>query len=775
MIPSFKLSSGFWKVFCRNIRFFITAIYSIHFLCLGAFSEEHGQWKWLGGPSGGLGYDIRMHPQDKTIMFVTDALTGVFKSTDGGQNWFASNNGITSRSGPSQDSIPCFCLTIDPNNPDIVWTGMSELRGVYKSVDQGRTWVKKENGIVENAGLTSRGFTVQPGNSDVVYMAAEISSYVWSGNFQMGKEFDLTKGVVYKTVDGGENWQAVWRGDNLARYIWINPDNTDIVYISTGIFDREAANSNPVSDIPGGEGVLKSTDGGQTWNRMNNGLNNLYVGSLFMHPQAPDTLLAGTGCNSYFEKNGVYLTIDGGRTWNHVLEEAGNISSVEFCLSNPKIAYAGSINGVYRSEDGGWTWQIMAGGDEDGWGPPKMQAGFPIDFQADPDNPERIFANNYGGGNFLSTDGGRTWVNSSNGYTGASVKKLAIDPSNPARIVAGVLSGFYISTNGGSNWTGLYPAGGWHAVAIDPSDPNVIMGSIALESTIFISRDNGGTWARNAVDSLPVDNTWRSICFAPSNPSIIYAGSCTINMPEPHETDPGSHGIFVSHDMGENWAAVNDAVSQTANVWDIDISNGDSKTVMAATTNLGVLKTSDAGKSWNQLNTGLPADVKMLSIAMNPDNPQEALVGSQGSGIYKTIDGGLSWFAAHTGLIPESNITEIVFNPQNTQEIWAADLTSGVYRSADGGNSWVQYNSGLLNRTLNSLAISKDGNHLYAGTDGSGAYRLDLKGIPPQGVDDSPEITDPETNEPDAGSGSGGSGGGGCFIRIIESFWQTFI
>ena len=762
---SFFLSRYSLRVVVMCFIAFLVALDVFPVFCQSAFAETPGQWKWLGGPSGGLGYDIRMHPDNKNIMFVTDALTGVYKSTDGGQTWSASNNGITSRSGASQDSIPCFCLTIDPNNPDIIWSGMTEMRGVYKSTDQGKTWTRKESGIVENLGLTSRGFTVKPGDSQVVYMAAEISSFVWAGDTRTGKEFDLTKGVVYKTVDGGENWQAVWRGENLARYIWINPDNTDVVYVSTGIFDREAANSSADTNTPGGEGVLKSTDGGQTWSRVNNGLGNLYVGSLFMHPEDPDTLLAGTGNNAYQEENGVYLTTDGGATWRHVLKDAGNISSVEFCLSNPQIAYAGSIHGVYRSEDGGRTWQAVAGGGDDGsWGPPNMMAGFPIDFQVDPDNPDRIFANNYGGGNFLSTDGGHTWVNSSKGYTGASVKKLAVDRTDPGRVVAGVLSGFYISRNGGDDWSGLYPAGGWYAVAIDPSDPNVIMGAISLESTLFITRDDGQTWTRNTGATLQPDNTWRSICFSPSSPSTIYAGSCTINMPEPHETDPGAQGIFVSHDRGTTWSEANDATSQTGNVWDLDVAAGDDKTVMAATTNLGVLKTTDGGTSWMQVNSGLPTGVKMLSIAIHPTDPKTALVGSQGNAIYRTTDGGQNWNAAKTGMIAEGSITDIVFNPQNPQEIWAADMTSGIYRSTDGGQAWVQHNSGLLNRTIYALAISKDGNHVYAGTDGSGTYRLDVNGTPPAGTPDTPVTPDPEPGPDSGGSG----GGGGCFVNTID-------
>ncbi|MBM3153209.1 MAG: hypothetical protein FJZ96_13570, partial [Chloroflexi bacterium] len=475
-------------------------------------------WVRLGGPLGGMGYDIRMSPDNPDIMYVTDANAGVHKSIDGGQIWVPINDGIDLRTGTSGDIIPVFCLTIDPNDNNIVWIGLQNLAGVYRSVDGGQTWERRTHreccrGIVETDGFTVRGIAIEPGNSEVVYIAGEIHSWRWNGRVLMGRNFDMTKGVIYKTTDGGNNWSAIWRGDNLARYILIDPGNVETIYVSTGIFDREAANSNPEAGEPGGVGILKSTDGGQTWAQMNTGLENLYVGSLFMHPTDSQTLIAGIGNQTYQRGGGVYLTHDGGQHWMRVLarENYDYITSVEYALSNPDIAYAGGEHEFAISQDGGQTW--ISRTVNRFWGPGGIRPGFPIDFQIDPRDPERIFVNSYGGGNFLSEDGGQTWTSASMGYTGADLTDVSIDPQNPAIVYVNGRSGPFASMDGGLNWSGINPiALGTVAegarVTLDPDDPSHILLSSAHRGWTYESFDGGTHWVlvtdyALAFESLP--------------------------------------------------------------------------------------------------------------------------------------------------------------------------------------------------------------------------------------------------------------------------------
>jgi photosystem II stability/assembly factor-like uncharacterized protein len=692
-------------------------------------------WVRTGGPLGGLGYDVRMRPDNPDVMYVTDAWAGVFMSTDGGQTWFPSNEGITTRTGESGDAIPVFCLTIDPHDYDIIWVGTQNVRGVFKSTDGGRTWMEMDNGVVEREGITFRGFTVDPRSSDIVYAAAEVSSWAWAGEERSGREFDMTQGVVYKTTDGGQNWTSVWRGDNLARYVWIDPRNPDVVYVSTGIFDREAANSTPDSRIAGGMGVVKSTDGGQTWAEANSGLANLYVGTLFMHPENPDVLLAGTGNNQYYDRAGVYLSADGGGSWQQTL--AGeNINAVEFALSQPDIAYAGSADAVYRSADGGYTWQRVSGG-RDGWGPPGVRAGFPIDFQVDPRDPNRIFANEYGGGNFMSSDGGRTWTVASQGYTGAQVRDIAADPTAPGRVYAAARSGLFLSTDGGEEWVGLsYPPAAsleWYVVALDPADPQHVLAANNWNGVILQSHDGGRAW--RAVSQRPDESmSWRAIAFAPSDPATVYAGTSAFFSAGTFDDQMSAGGIRVSHDGGATWAPANDALSQDANVTGLAVDPHDPQVVYAATGNHGLLKTTDGGQSWTAIHQGLPGSPQALSVAIHPTDVRVVYAGLWRGGLYRSTDGGQTWQPSAAGLNPEASVSDIVFDPTDPQVMYAADRFSGVYRSTDGGATWTPINVGLRTRAVNALAISSDGQHLYAATEGEGVFRLDLSGQPPQPV-----------------------------------------
>jgi photosystem II stability/assembly factor-like uncharacterized protein len=697
--------------------------------------EAFVPWLTTGGPQGGLGYDIRMRRDDPQAMLVTDANAGIFKSSNGGASWIATNEGIDARTGATGDLIPVFSLTIDPNNPATIWIGTAGVRGIFRSTDGGNTWARRDNGIVEATGITFRGIAVEPGNSNVLYAAAEIGSSVWNGEPSPGREFDMTAGVVYKSVDAGENWNAVWRGDNLARYILINPIETDTIYVSTGIFDREAANSNPntpLKTVPGGEGVIKSTDAGASWQNINNGIDNLYVGSLVLDSANPDRLLVGVGNNQYFSNAGVYYSTNGGQSWNRGAGIADIITAVEFSESDPNIAYAGSITAIFKSQDGGQNWSRVGTND---WGPEGIRAGFPSDFQLDFENPNRLFINNYAGGNYLSLDGGETWSTASQGYTGAQVRDVIVDPDNPGHMLAASRSGLFETPDGGTTWlgrsNGIMKVLEWNAVAMSPANNQKLLAASNFTSQISRSDDGGLSW--ELVGNFVTGNKgWRVVTFA--NMSRVYAGSAGYESAGTFSSNVAASGVQRSNDGGLSWNWVNSGTMSDAHVTSISTAADNIDRVFVATTNRGVLRSSNGGDSWQELQGGLP-DIAALSVAVDPRDSTVVFAGFEMGGLYRSNDGGDTWSLLASGISPEGQITDIVFDSTDSMTLYAADKSAGVYRTTDGGDRWNTINMSLANREVNSLAVSVDGLHLYAATEGGGVFRLDVNETVPATYD----------------------------------------
>ncbi len=721
------------------------------------------EWVRLGGPAGGTGYDIRYNFDDPSIWYVTDANSGVHISQDNGITWEESNEGILGQSGMTNDAKGVFCLTVDPHDPQTIWIGTIGHGHIYRSTDGGQTWEERDNGIVlEFDQLSFRGFTVDPRTSDIVYAMGETNDESlggprpWKGG---------VGGVIYKTTDAGENWVKIWDGgmpSSLTRYMWIDPDNPDVLFVSTGIFDRSAVGEGESEEDPmGGLGILKSTDGGETWEILGkeNGLRNLYIGSLYMHPENADILLAGAGhlggpeTEAYWRRfaetgeplpTGVYRTEDGGESWVQTLatEEPEEITSVELCPSDPNIGYASGRFSMYRTSDAGKTWELTARP----YSPRGIAAGWPIDMQCDPANVDRIFINNYGGGNYVSTDGGKSWISASNGYTGAQVFDLDFDPDFPTRIYAKTYSGLWRSDDAGKNWTGILDESedirGFRFITVDPEDSSHII----TGQSQFITSKNGSypyeiQWdMREALgDAVNEEATVRGVptmVYAPADPQRMYAGYSQELCKSNHE--PGcmndnpfvGPGLIVSRDGGESWKVADGNGFDRKDIREIVVDPQNADIVYISTEN-GILKSTNAGDSWKELS--LPTEpAPAYALAVDPSNPARILVGIDRDSIYMSEDGGNTWKNSGAGMEPNSSLSAVIFDPVNAGTVYASDLLSGVYMSKDSGSTWTKINTGLHSRAISDIVISANGNHIYAGSHEDGVYRLDLNGVAPE-------------------------------------------
>ena len=696
-------------------------------------------WQSTGGPLGGLGYDVRIHPENKSIMYVTDNYAGVLRSDNGGQTWNQTNDGISIRSGTTGDAVNIFSLTVDQNNPAIIWAGTNgqvSSFGVYKSTDGGATWTSKTNGMALNGevGMVFRGFTIQQGNSNIVYAQAEIPTTI------QGREFNRVKGRVYKTTDGGATWGLIWQGDSLARYLIIDPDHSDVLYLSTGIFDREAFNSNCGNGTRGGLGVLKSIDGGKSWAAVNNGIDDLYVGSLRMHPTNPQILFAAAGNNACSELStgnpigGLFKTINGGLSWTKVISK-DIMTTINFSPSNPDIIYAGSSFAFYRSENGGTTWSrfFIPGNSGPVWGPPGIRAGVPIDVTVDPDNPFVLYANNYGGGVFRSLDGAETWEEWSKGCSGAYIHIVHIPADAPTSVYAIGRSGPFASLNFGKDWVGVANGDAtfaeWDTIITKQTNSNIVLISDEHQGVILISSDIGNNFSEvlrqpdaNASDPNKRQG-FRGLAFAPSNPNIVYAG-LSKDRGTFLSSSPIGTVIYKSLDGGMTFSPMPSALDGI-NVRRLVVDPRNADIVYASTTN-GVYKSSNGAASWTRIGTLGSNNIEALAI-----DPQQAgyiIAGEIFGGIWMSSNDGVSWAGPlNTGFnSPNPYISSIVIDPVNPNTVFVSDLYSGVYRSIDKGATWAAFPdwkmSGLSVRAVSDLAINT--NVLYAGTAGGGVFRL---------------------------------------------------
>jgi photosystem II stability/assembly factor-like uncharacterized protein len=216
------------------------------------------RWRNIGPANmGGRITDIEGVPGNPRVVYVGTASGGVFKTTDMGIRWTPLFD--------EQETLSIGDIALDPQNPDIVWVGTGEGNprnsvspgaGIYKSVDGGKTW--QFMGLRETRHITR--IIVHPRDSNTVWVAA--LGHAFGPNEERG---------VFMTTDGGKTWQKVLSIDEYhgAADLDVDPSNPNILYAAMWRFERK-----PWTFTSGSEkgGVFRSTDGGRTWKKLENGL-----------------------------------------------------------------------------------------------------------------------------------------------------------------------------------------------------------------------------------------------------------------------------------------------------------------------------------------------------------------------------------------------------------------------------------------------------------------------------------------------------------------------
>ena len=779
--------------------------------CLPNTNDPLNTWVKTKGPIGGLGYNVRYRHDNPDIMYFTDVWSGVQKSTDGGLNWIQSNGegqgNIDFRVGPSLDNIPVYALRIDPNDEDILWIGLQDNGGLFKSYDGGQFWESKHNGLdsnkiipqqkTQNADeeedsselqLNVRMIEVEPGNSDVIYVMGDVDTQV------DGFQFNRTRGFVFKSTDGGDQFELVGDFANLTRWLFFtNSEDTEELLVTTGLFDREPDTAvekeyEELSDdaIPSGLGlgVFISNDGGKNWHESNQGINpkrSMHFGGADQSPFDEKLIIIASGNdvdNSLRDYSGaIYKSIDGGGSWKEVsplYSGLGMYGAVAFAESDKNIVYVAGENEFLRSTDQGETWII-----QEHWGPPGIKPGNPIDMVVSKSDPNTVFINNYGGGVFKTEDGGKNWIEWSNGYSGANI--FGISATSTGCLAANGRSKIHLSADFGETWQGILygksrSLGDGLAIKfLSHDDSNqTIIATDANNGHLYYSNNLGNDW-EIATGLVNIEHSLFEESFgihiveeAPSNPMVLYAGyiQSKIKGHDPHQLDEieRSPGMYKSVDGGMSWFPINNGLPNedySRNISDITVSSQNAEVVYINSLFDGLYYTVDGGKSWENLTGELPEGMSWndcghtcvnedgeridmqdmehsniikrkhaMSIAINPQNDQELFLGTNVHGVYKSIDGGASWEetlwrteAINTSKRDHAHAIDIAINPIDTKIIAVADWNSGVLLSQDGGESWQRTNEGLDTGVVQVLTFSPNGQFLFAGTEGHGIFR----------------------------------------------------
>ena len=550
-------------------------------------------------------------------------------------------------------------------------------------------------------------------------------------------------GGLWKTTDAGVTWRPI--GDNLPTLavgaIAVIPGNPGVIIAGTG---EPTTNYDAIYGV----GILRSTDGGESWRRTNVVTN-------------PDSAHGGyhaiemnsrTGVIMAAGHEGLLRSVDAGATWLPV-EPRGNWTDVKWRPGSSDTAYAAKeYGGLFMSTDGGITFTHLAGGL-----PSDSSVGGLAKLAISPSNPDYVYAGLSSAAGFTllgiyrSTDGGATWslrsanpdLYQSQGYYNNTI---IVDPRNPDRVFVG---GFllYVSNDGGITWTdqwdfsqGSYPHVDHHGIAFGPGDNGHLW--VATDGGIY-ELSTADTWIDR--NQGLVTAQFYSVCQSSATKSLAYGGAqdngmlryvgnpswlfgpggdggvCNCDQRDAKhvygEWESGAH--FVSKDGFETWALINDGLFGDARfIAPVDLDPSDSERLFTAT-NAGIFRTLDGGNAWQKVGDG--NDVVSLSIS--PANPRWVWALERSSGIVRrSNDGGDTWVTSQVQPFAGIGGTKVLADPSDSSGAFCAFLSHPLrppvlLRTTDGGLTWNDVSGNLIGQSVNTITIDPiRPNDWYAGT-----------------------------------------------------------
>ncbi len=618
------------------------------------------------------------------------------------KNWKPRNIGPASMSG----RITAIDGVTD--NPNTIYIGAAS-GGVWKTDDAGAEWTP----VFEEQPILNIGsIAIQQSNPSVVW--------VGTGEGNPRNSINLGEGI-FKTLDGGKTWKRMGleKTRNIHR-ILIDPNNPDVVYAG--------AIGNPYAEHPE-RGVFKTTDGGQTWQKILHTNDTSGIGDMVMDPSNPNKIFAAMwqhrrtpwSLSSGGAGSGLYMTLDGGKNWKKLGKADGlpdgNYGRIGLAIarSNPKRVYAlieATKNGLYRSDDGGYKWELVNSD-------PQWVSNRPFYFQdiaVDPQNENRVWLIYQ----MISSseDGGKTFkvVIPYNGIH-PDHHAFWINPKDGNFIVEGNDGGIGMTRDRGRNWQfdEKIPVGQFYHINVDNETPYNVMGGM---------QDNGSwrgpayTWANGGIRNFYWESLWGGDGFDvmpdPDDANWVYAMS-----------QGGSVGKY-NVKTGERWfirPTPPDPNTLLRFNWNAAIAQDplDKNTVYFGSQYLH--KSTDKGATWQSIspdlttndtvkidqrnNGGISIDITgaenfctIITIAPSYKDRSVIWVGTDDGNVQLTRDGGKTW-TNFRGKIPGlpvgAWVPQIQASRYNAGEAFVVandyrrgDFKPYIFRTTDYGKTWTR-------------------------------------------------------------------------------------
>jgi photosystem II stability/assembly factor-like uncharacterized protein len=695
------------------------------------------KWRNIGPFRGGrsnCGYGVT---QDPMTYYMGTTGGGLWKTSDMGITWSNISDGFMKTGSVG-------AIAVAKSDPNVVYVGMGEhaIRGVmthhgdgvYKSTDAGKTW--KKMGLDQSQHISR--IRIHPTDPNIVYVAVQGALYSKS------KERGL-----YKSIDGGQTWKNILYVDDKTGISELSMDATNprILYAST--WEHGRLPNMVVSGGPG-SGVHKSTDGGETWTKINSGLPSI-MGKIAVAvcPSNSDKVYALIEGDSQKEEGGLFMSTNGGTSWDRVTNDHRLLQRAWYYIElfidpkNENVVYALSAT-AYKSIDGGKTWEALDG-----------THGDYHDLWINENNPANMAIAD-DGGVAITFNGGKTWSSQNNMPT-AQFYRVNTDNEFPYNVYGGQQDNTSVKIASRSHgWsikeTDWSPSAGGESafLAFNPDDPNLVMGGSYLGSIELLNvKGKGGTGViSDPIQYLALEPkrmkyryNWNApIIWSKHEPNAFYHGSQKLIK----TTDNGKSWIEVSPDLtrndttkqGKGGGPLTNEVVGAENYGTLAyvIESPHEKGVLWTGSDDGLVNmTMDGGKNWKNVTPQGLQECLINAIEVSPHDKATAYIATtrykfndHTPGIYKTTDYGKTWKKIVNG-IANNAFTRVVREDIEVKGLLYAGTELGIYVSLNGGETWSPFQLNLPICPITDLKVHKD--DLVAATSGRSFWILDDLGL----------------------------------------------